>query len=153
MSRQPLVRTATLDDLGAVRLLVQRAYEGYTDRIGRRPAPMDADYEVLLSTAERVFVVDDDAVAGVIVVSTESDHVSIDNVAVSPDAQGRGYGRLLMSVAERRARELGLPQVRLYTNAAMTENLAMYPRLGYVETDRRCDDGFDRVFFVKELLR
>jgi hypothetical protein len=37
----------------------------------------------------------------------------------------------------------------LYTNAAMSENLALYPRLGYREVDRRRDAGFDRVFFAK----
>jgi hypothetical protein len=44
----------------------------------------------------------------------------------------------------------GAPAVtRLYTNAAMTENLAYYPRRGYIETHRAAQDGFHRVFFRK----
>jgi hypothetical protein len=41
--------------------------------------------------------------------------------------------------------------VRLYTNAAMEENLVLYPRLGYREVGRRRDGGFDRVFFTKSM--
>lgn len=33
----------------------------------------------------------------------------------------------------------------------MTDNLSIYPRLGYVEVERRLEDGFNRVFFEKRL--
>jgi ribosomal protein S18 acetylase RimI-like enzyme len=33
------------------------------------------------------------------------DHLWIENVAVAPEGQGRGYGRLLLAHAERRAAE------------------------------------------------
>jgi hypothetical protein len=33
----------------------------------------------------------------------------------------------------------------------MTENLALYPRLGYIEAERCTDNGFERVFFAKRL--
>ena len=39
----------------------------------------------------------------------------------------------------------------IYTNAAMTENLAYYPRHGYTQTHRAQLDGFQRVFFRKRL--
>jgi hypothetical protein len=41
------------------------------------------------------------------------------------------------------------PEIRLDTNAAMTENLSFYPRLGHRETGRAEQSGFDRVFFTK----
>jgi hypothetical protein len=41
--------------------------------------------------------------------------------------------------------------VTLYTNEAMVENLRLYRRLGFVETDRRVEDGYRRVFFRKSL--
>lgn len=41
--------------------------------------------------------------------------------------------------------------VHLYTNEKMVENLAIYPRLGYAETGRRHEDGFNRVYFEKRL--
>jgi GNAT superfamily N-acetyltransferase len=68
---------------------------------------------------------------------------------VAPDAQGHGYGRLLLERAERDAAEGGLAEVRLYTNEAMTENLTFYPRHEYRETGRAVEDGFRRVYFSK----
>lgn len=63
------------------------------------------------------------------------------------------WGRGLLAFAEERARAVGLlPALRLYTNAAMTENLALYWRLGYEEADRGMDNGFERVFLVKRLV-
>lgn len=44
-----------------------------------------------------------------------------------------------------------MPEVRLYTSAAMTENLAYYSRQGYTETHRAHHDGIHRVFFRKRL--
>ena len=41
--------------------------------------------------------------------------------------------------------QLRLPALRLYTNVAMTENLAMYRHLGFVETHRAVEDGYHRV--------
>ena len=44
-----------------------------------------------------------------------------------------------------------LTQGNLASNAAMTANLALYPRLGYRRTGRRVENGYDRVYFEKEL--
>jgi hypothetical protein len=33
----------------------------------------------------------------------------------------------------------------------MVENLQLYPRLGFVETERRVEDGYRRVYFRKTL--
>jgi DNA-binding HxlR family transcriptional regulator len=51
------------------------------------------------------------------------------------------------------ARKRGLPALRLYTNAAMHENIALYSSLGWQETERRRVNGFERVFFHKRLDR
>jgi ribosomal protein S18 acetylase RimI-like enzyme len=72
-------------------------------------------------------------------------------VAVDPADRGGGVGARLLALAEEQARSLGLAEIRLYTNAAMTENLACYPRHGYAETGRGEQDGFQRVFFSKRL--
>jgi GNAT superfamily N-acetyltransferase len=70
-------------------------------------------------------------------------------VAVEPGHQGHGVGRALLRHAEQIAARANLNELRLYTNAAMVENVAMYPRLGYHLAERRRDNGFDRVFFTK----
>jgi ribosomal protein S18 acetylase RimI-like enzyme len=131
---------------------VREAYALYVPRIGREPAPMTADYTALLEHAE-VWVAEagDGAVAGVLVLEPRAESLLLENVAVAPEAQGRGIGGALVAHAEQRARELGLPEVTLYTNVHMTENLGLYPALGYVETGRRREDGYDRVYFRKSL--
>ena len=63
-------------------------------------------------------------------------HLLIENIAVRPDAQGRGLGGRLVAHAEDVARSLGLRDVRLYTNARFESNIAFYARRGFEETRR-----------------
>ena len=39
----------------------------------------------------------------------------------------------------------------LVTHEVMTENQAIYARLGYVEIDRRAEDGYRRIYMEKPL--
>ncbi|MEE6163270.1 MULTISPECIES: GNAT family N-acetyltransferase [unclassified Mycolicibacterium] len=147
-----VIRRATPCDAASITRIVAEAYAPYVARIGREPAPMSVDYHELVRTTDHVSVLQDvDGIVGVIVLVPAVGHLLIDNVAIAPTAQGRGYGRVLLAEADRRARQLGYHETRLYTNVAMTENIAWYLRLGYVEIERRCEDGFDRVFLVKSL--
>jgi len=90
-------------------------------------------------------------VIGVLVLRPVSGSLFLENVAVLPEFQGHGIGRALIAFAEQHGRELRLPEVTLYTNERMTENLRLYPKLGYVETGRRVEEGFARVYFRKPL--
>ncbi len=106
---------------------------------------MTAGYAAALELS-RVWVLESgDAVVGALVTEDRADHLLLETIAVAPSAQGSGYERLLLQRAERDAIELGLTEVRLYTNAAMTENVSFYPRHGYRETGRALEDGFRRV--------
>ena len=145
-----LIRRADRADVPLLREIVERAYTPYIERIGRRPAPMDDDYDAKTRRGE-VFVADDGAVVGVIVLIERPDHLLVENVAVDTARQGTGVGRTLLAYAEEHAAALHLRELRLYTNEAMTENLAFYPRLGYRETGRRIEDGFCRVYYSKRL--
>jgi ribosomal protein S18 acetylase RimI-like enzyme len=145
------IRQAVDADVAAVGAVVEAAYSVYVPRIGRAPAPMTADYAALIAAGE-VWVGDaDERVIGVLVIRASGEALELENVAVDPSEQGLGHGRSLVSFAEDRARELGLQAVELYTNEAMVENVALYPQLGYVETGRRVEDGYRRVYFRKTL--
>lgn len=147
-----VVRRAEPAEAPVLHEIVERAYAVYIERVGRRPAPMDDDYDAKVRRGE-VFVADDGGVAGLIVLVGRADHLLVENVAVDPDRQGAGVGRTLLAYAERHAAERGLCELRLYTNEAMTENLGFYPRLGYREVGRRVEDGFRRVYYSKRLSR
>jgi ribosomal protein S18 acetylase RimI-like enzyme len=77
----------------------------------------------------------------------------LDNVAVSPDAQGLGLGRKMLEFAERAAVAAGYRSIKLYTNEAMTENIGLYSRIGYVETHRAEENGLRRIYMSKPLFR
>ena len=145
------IRLARASDLVAICGCAKAAYRHYVPRIGREPAPMVADFPQQIAKHQVYVLVENRIVLGYVVFYPRDDHVHIENVAVRPRDTGRGFGRQLLSYAEQAATKQGFRCVELYTNAAMHENVAMYPKLGYVETGRRRQDGFDRVFFKKSL--
>ncbi len=145
------VRPAVPADVGAMRELAEMAYQVYVERIGRGPAPMTADYGRIVETGQAWVAERDDRIVGLLVLESAQGSLLLENVAVAPQAQGMGVGGRLLQLAEDQARVQGLPEVRLYTNEAMIENLAYYPRHGYRETHRGTDSGFRRVFFTKLL--
>ena len=145
------VRPAQPEEAAAVGDLVRASYSKYVERIGREPAPMLEDYAALIRAGEVWVLAEGGEVLGVLVMRPAEDHLFVDNVAVAPGHQVRGLGRELVAFTEGRARRDGLPEVRLYTNEKMHENLAVYARLGFEETGRRLDGGYQRVFMRKRL--
>jgi DNA-binding MarR family transcriptional regulator/N-acetylglutamate synthase-like GNAT family acetyltransferase len=70
---------------------------------------------------------------------------------VSSDARGLGLGRRILEELERHAREAGAAVVRLETNRALTEAIALYRRSGYVEVDAFNDEPYAHHWFEKQL--
>jgi ribosomal protein S18 acetylase RimI-like enzyme len=130
-----MIRTAEPADQEKVEEVVRAAYQPWADALGIRPMPMDADYAALIGQG-RVHLTGPAEIDGLIVLVPEDEALLVENVAVRPDLHGRGIGRRLLAFAEDEARRLGLPAVRLYTNARMTRNIALYTALGYTETGR-----------------
>jgi GNAT superfamily N-acetyltransferase len=145
------IRPAGPQDLAAVEAIVRSAYAPYVLLIGREPGPMLDDYAALIEQGHVYVLRDERGISAILVLIPEERALLLDNVAVRPDAQGRGHGRTLIGFAERMAREWGLGAIRLYTNEAMTENVALYERLGFVETHRAEEHGFRRVYMTKRL--
>ncbi|MFE1034045.1 GNAT family N-acetyltransferase [Streptomyces sp. NPDC058807] len=147
------IRQAVVEDVPAVRAVTDAAYRPYIERIGLVPQPMEADHAANVA-AGKVFVMGGPGtdVAGLVVVEAYADHLFLDSIAVHPDAHGRGVGRRLLRFVDAHARALGLPGVRLYTNALMWENQQIYPKYGYEVAERRVDGPYDRVHYRKRLL-
>lgn len=143
------IRAARAADVPAVKAVTDMAYGHYIARIGVVPQPMEADHTANVA-AGRVFVVGE-PVIGLVVIEAHDDHLFLDSVAVHPDAHGQGVGRRLLEFVEARARALGLPEVRLHTNALMWENRKIYPKYGYQVVERRVDGPYDRVHYRKRL--
>jgi ribosomal protein S18 acetylase RimI-like enzyme len=145
-SNTPHIRGATAGDAARMRAIAHAAYAKYVPRIGREPAPMVADYEAEVAANHAVVIETDGSVRGYMIAWPETDAYLIDNIGVDPACQGGGLGRRLINHAVSQADRLGLPALRLYTNALMSENLAMYAHIGFVETHRSIEKGFHRVY-------
>ncbi|MFF0307452.1 GNAT family N-acetyltransferase [Streptosporangium sp. NPDC004379] len=154
-----MIRLATADDVPVIEEIVEAAYRPWADLIGVRPKPLDDDYAAhvaagrvhLLCEAPGTDLPGGAGVLGLVVLVPEPGTLLVENVAVRPGRHGRGLGRRLLAFAEERAAELGLPALRLYTNARMERNIAIYGRLGYEVTERRLSGPRDVVFMVKRL--
>jgi GNAT superfamily N-acetyltransferase len=145
------VRPAGDADIDALRRIAATAYGHYAARIGRQPAPMTADYARAVRSGQAWVAADRGEIVGLVILIVRPGHLLLENVAVLPTAQGRGIGSRLLALAEDQARGLQLCEIRLYTNEAMTENLAYCTWRGYAEIHRAEQDGFRRVFFRKQL--
>lgn len=145
------IRPARIEEAAALREVAQRAYAPWIAVIGRRPRPMDHDYAAHVAAGEAFVIIRDGAIAAYAVLVAAADHLLIDNVGVVPAYQGQGLGRALVAFAEARARDAGYAQARLFTHERMAANIALYTRLGYVETHRAEQEGFPRVFMAKPL--
>ncbi len=130
---------ATPGDLDEVIALTRAAYQPYTEMLGAPPLPVTADYVPRIAAGE-VWLLrrrDPVAVTGLLVLEQHEDHGMIYSVAVAPAFQGQGHGVRLLKQAEGLVRNAGHGEIRLYTNARMERNIALYQSLGYRETGRR----------------
>jgi GNAT superfamily N-acetyltransferase len=146
-----MIRKARAEEADAMRDVVRTAYQHYVPVIGREPAPMVDDYPARIAAGQAWVLEDARGLAGVLVLEDGPDCFLLDNIAVRPDRQGLGFGRQLLDFAEAEAVRCGWNAVTLYTNALMVQNIAIYAGRGYVETGRRTEKGFERVYMEKPL--
>jgi GNAT superfamily N-acetyltransferase len=141
-----LLRPARPGDAARLEAIARAAYAKYVPRLGREPAPMCADYAAAIAAGHVTVIERGETVLGYLIGYADAEAYLVENVAVDPVCQGEGLGAALMRHAMAQARRLGLPALSLYTNVAMTENLTIYARLGFVETHRVVEQGYNRVY-------
>jgi ribosomal protein S18 acetylase RimI-like enzyme len=107
---------------------------------------MSADFATAVAADHVVVIETAGVIDGYMVAWPELDAYFIENIAVDPARQHQGLGRKLIDHAAAEARRHNLSAIRLHTNAAMTENLSMYAHIGFVETHRATEKGFNRVY-------
>jgi ribosomal protein S18 acetylase RimI-like enzyme len=145
------LRSAEAADASRVAELVDAAYGHYVERIGMLPGPMTNDYVDVIRNRQVTVAERQGAIVGIIVLTVTDEGFLVDNVAVHPSYRGTGLGRALLQFAEAEAQRAGFDAIYLYTHEKMTENLALYARIGYVEYDRRSQGAFSRVYLRKHL--
>ncbi|MEM7022801.1 MAG: GNAT family N-acetyltransferase [Pseudomonadota bacterium] len=111
--------------------------------------PVVADYGAEIAATPVWIAEADGRMVGALVLEPMDDHMRLANVAVLPEAQGRGIGRTLMEKAEAEAAAAGYGEMRLFTHAGMAGNIALYRRLGWTLLEPEPDSM--RVAMVKRL--
>jgi ribosomal protein S18 acetylase RimI-like enzyme len=146
-----MLRPATADDAPRLTELVRMAYGHYVERLGGPPRPMTDDYAEVVRNRRVTVAERGDEIVGLIVLGIDDEGFFIDNVAVDPAHQGSGIGRTLLEHAQAEARRAGFHSIYLWTHERMSENLALYSRIGYAEYDRRRYGEASIVYMRKEL--
>jgi GNAT superfamily N-acetyltransferase len=126
------IRPAVLKDAARIRDLTRAAYANWIALIGREPLPMQADYERAVVEHAIDLLIVDGALVGLVETILRPDYLWIENVAVAPEQQGRGFGRLLLAHAEQRALVAKRFEIRLLTNQAFAANVELYAKCGYI---------------------
>lgn len=148
---EPRIRAATVVDVPAVTRIVEDAYRHYIPRMGKLPGPMLDDYSAKISQGLVWVIKEGTTIVGILVLLPNPDHLLLDNIAISPSRQGLGFGRRLLAFAEAEALRQGYREIRLCTHETMTENQRLYSAIGYEETGRGTEAGYERIFMRKQL--
>ncbi|MBW6396819.1 GNAT family N-acetyltransferase [Roseomonas sp. HJA6] len=145
------LRRATPADAEEIRAITRAAYARWVPVIGREPLPMQADYHEALRKHRFDLLLRGLHILALIETDLREDHLWIENIAVRPEEQGRGLSHRLIAHAEGLAREAGRGEMRLLTNAAFGQNVAMYERRGFAVTARADFLNGVTVFMTKGL--
>lgn len=143
-----MIRPAREGEAELLRNLVRAAYAHYVPRLGREPAPMTDDYAARIAAGQAWVLEADGTAMGALVLEDTPGGPADRQYRRCRGRARHGQGRRLMDFAETEARR-GHPKCWLYTNEKMVENIALYARLGYVETHRAEQHGHRRVFMEK----
>lgn len=131
----PELRRAVQADLDAIARIEKEAFQPW------RRSSRDSLRRSLQSPHQSVWVFDDGAIGGAIVLWHHERTVRVYGIAVDPARQGQGIGRRLMDHAEGLARETGKERVVLEADADDERLLAWYEGNGY-RRDHRLDDFY-----------
>lgn len=94
---------------------------------------LDTPYQsIIVPGGEIFFALEKDAVVGTCAaVRHATDHVEIAKLAVTPDAQGNGIGRLLTEAVIAYAKHINAAKIFLVSNARLKTALKLYESIGF----------------------
>ncbi len=125
-------RLARAEEAPAITRLIDAAYQLYRDQGITLPDVSGGVSDSI--AAGHVWVTDD--LSGVVMLATEIPTAHLMNLAVAPDARGRGIGGQLIRWALELAQTAGCTEIALATHVDMRDNIALYTHLGWRETER-----------------
>jgi predicted N-acetyltransferase YhbS len=146
-----MLREAREADIPAVADVIRRAFAEYAGRLDPPSSAHGKSAERVraeLSDGGALVATQGQEIIGCVLYHRRADHLYLDRLAVLPEHRGQGLGRRLVAAVEQRAIELGLPRVRLSVRLALSENQALYERLGYHVQSYGTHPGYSEPTFV-----
>jgi N-acetylglutamate synthase-like GNAT family acetyltransferase len=127
-----VLRRAQDSDRDALIALQRAAYARNRTLLGVEPLPLLADYTAILREME-VWLARESSgkIVGALILQPRAGDMLLWSIAADPTAQGSGLGGALLRATDERARQLGLPVVRLYTGTLLRHLVEWYGRHGY----------------------
>ena len=147
-----VVRSARPSDVDTIRAIVQAAYSKWVPIIGREPRPMVADYDSAIERHQFGLLQVGDEIVGLVETTLKADHIWIENIAVKPGEQGKGYGSILIAHTEKLAVDAGVGEIRLLTNEQFESNIALYSKARFAIDGREPFMGGMTVYMSKKLV-
>ena len=150
------VRAATEADIPTIVALIHAAFKEYADALDPPSGAHKENEENIrakLTTERALLALLGDRALACVFYRDEGDHMYFGRLAVLPAHRNRGISALLIDCVEVRARELGLPRVRLGVRIALPHLRARYERLGYRVIEQRRHVGYaEPTYLVMEKL-
>jgi ribosomal protein S18 acetylase RimI-like enzyme len=140
-------RFSSTDDPAPILALIQACFAYMEGRIDPPSSMLRLTPEAVRAQAEagEVWVIGPrEAPLACVFFTAKPEALYIGKLAVDPAARGQGYARMLVDLAEARARDLGLPALELQTRVELVENHATFRALGFEKTGETAHPGFDR---------
>lgn len=144
------------DDMNALLGLILRSFAAMEGRIDPPSSAHSLSVESLRRRAREeigyLIALEDKPIA-CLFCKAELDALYLGKLAVDPDFQGKGLGRLLLAAAEDLALSLGLSHLRLETRIELTENHECFRRWGFEKTAENSHPGYDRTTSIEMMKR
>ena len=141
------MRGATVADVPALHVLIERAYRGdaaragwthEADLIGGQRTDVAQLAAMLAEPGTTILLAEEDgALAGCVLVADRGEAAYLGMLTVDPARQGRGLGDRLTRAAEDHARVLGRARIEMKVIRQRPELIAYYERRGYKDSGHR----------------
>jgi DNA-binding MarR family transcriptional regulator len=127
--------------------LARRFENGFEVSLSRDPDAQD----MIRPRGSFIVALSDGLPIGCVGLKGGANYAEIKRLWIAPSARGLGLAKRLMAKIEDIARDLGITTLRLDTNRALPEAIALYSNSGWTEIDRFNDDPYPDIFFEKRL--
>jgi predicted N-acetyltransferase YhbS len=145
------LRPATLSDIPTIVAIIHAAFQEYDGAIDPPSGAHNESADKIreqMATDQALLALIAGQPVGCVLYRNQGDHMYFGRLAVLPEHRGRGIAGALIAYVEERAREIGLPRVRLGVRVALPRLRMRYERLGYRVIAERSHEGYTHPTYV-----